>query len=552
MYVRTISRKNKDGSVVEYVQLAHNYRDPKSGYARAELIYSFGRKDQLDISAIKRLVKSLCRFLSPEDALEAEALARENGHRLQFAGSKSLGGVLVLKALWDRLQIEACLDKALVDRKITSPVKTALFAMVANRALAPDSKLAVEEWAREDVFLDRGESIQVQHLYRAMDFLLEHEETIEQEVFWSVANLLNLEVDVIFFDTTSTYFEVQTQDDDGLRQYGYSKDKRRDLPQIVIGLAVTKEGIPIRSWVFAGNTADSKTVDQIQKDLNGWKLGRVVWVMDRGMASEANRVVLQRAGGHWILGEKLRDKKEINQMALGQKGRFRKVKDNLFVKEITIGQGARRRRFVVVYNPEQAKKDEAVRQRLIQRIEQQIEAIGDLSGKGHTQAVCALLSDPHLGKYVKELKSGRLRINRSKVAAEEKLDGKYLLSSSDDTLSPEEIALGYKQLFDVERAFRTLKSTLELRPIYHRKDERIRTHVTLCWLALLLVRIIEIETGQTWDRIRKVLGRLHMGEFLTKNGRILQRSELTPEQSIILKQLKIKTPALIKDVNLTP
>ena len=221
--------------------------------------------------------------------------------------------------------------------------------MVANRALAPDSKLAVEEWAKEDVFLDGGEQIQVQHLYRAMDFLLDNEESIQHEVFWSVANLLNLEVDVIFFDTTSTYFEIDHNDEDNLKQYGYSKDKRGDLPQIVIGLAVTKEGIPIRSWVFPGNTPDGKTVDQIQKDLTGWRLGRVVWVMDRGMSSEANRVMLQRAGGHSILGEKLRSKKEVNRMALSHKGRYQKVRDNLYVKEVTIGCGVGRRRFVVVY-----------------------------------------------------------------------------------------------------------------------------------------------------------------------------------------------------------
>ena len=161
MYVRTISRKNKDGSKVEYVQLAHNYRDPDSGFARAEVIHSFGRKDQLDLAALRRLVKSLCRFLSPEDALEAEALASRNGHQLSFEGSKSLGGVFVLRALWEKLQIDGCIEKALLSRKISTPVETALFAMVANRALAPDSKLAVEEWAREDVALDGAEAIQV-------------------------------------------------------------------------------------------------------------------------------------------------------------------------------------------------------------------------------------------------------------------------------------------------------------------------------------------------------------------------------------------------------
>ena len=550
MYVRTISRKNKDGSAVEYVQLAHNYRDPNSGHSRAQVLYSFGRKDQLDISAIKRLVKSLCRFLSPEDAIQVEALAGENGEELRFIRTRSLGGAYVLKKLWDRLQIGACLEQALAGRKFTAPIGDAFFAMVANRALAPDSKLAVEEWVKNDVFLEPDEPLQVQHFYRAMDFILEHEEAIQKEIFWSVANLFNLEVDIVFFDTTSTYFEIDC--DDGLKRYGHSKDKRKDLPQVVIGLAVTKQGLPIRSWVFPGNTADSTTVEKIQSDLAGWKLGRVVWVMDRGMTSESNRVVLQRAGGHYILGEKIRDRKELNQAALSQAGRFKEVRDNLFVKEVTIGQGAGRRRFVVAYNPEQAKKDKTARERILERVEQEIEAIGDLKGQRRARAVCELTTHQSMKKYVKEQKDGRLRIDRSKVVAEERLDGKYLLSTSDDSLTAEEVALGYKQLLEVERAFRTLKTTLELRPVYHRKDERIRSHVTLCWLALLLVRLIEIETGQTWDRIRRVLNRIHMGEFFHKNGRVLQRSELTTDQFNLLKKLQIKPPPLIQNIDLTP
>ena len=552
MYVRTISRTNKDGSKVEYVQLAHNYRHPEKGHAQAQVIYSFGRKDELDVDALRRLVRSLCRFLSPQEALEAQADADPNGEALRFVQSKAMGGVYALRQLWDRLRIGDRIKKALKDRRFTSPVENALFAMVANRALAPDSKRAVEEWVRQDVFIEDADAIELQHLYRAMDFLLEHEEALQKEVFWSLAGLLNLEVDMVFFDTTSTYFEMDEEDADGLRRYGHSKDKRKDLPQVVIGLAVTKQGLPIRSWVLPGNTADVTTVDRIQKDLGGWKLGRVVWVMDRGMTSEDNRIMLQRAGGHYILGEKLRDGKAVNQAALSSPGRFRQVRDNLHIKEVTIGNGAGRRRFVVAYNPEQAQRDQANRERLVQRIEQQIEVVNELKNERRAKAVCDLTSDRFLGRYVKELKTGQLRIDRSKVAAEEKLDGKYLLSSSDDTLTSEEIALGYKQLLEVERAFRTLKTTLELRPVYHRKDERIRSHVTLCWLALLLVRLAEVETGLSWDRIRRSLDRIHMGEFLHKNARILQRSELTQEQSNILKKLQIKPPSLVNNVDLNP
>ncbi len=157
-----------------------------------------------------------------------------------------------------------------------------------------------------------------------------------------------------------------------------------------------------------------------------------------------------------------------------------------------------------------------------------------------------------MGRYLKELKSGQLKVDKAKIKQAEKLDGKYLLSTSDMSLSAEDIALGYKQLMEVERAFRTLKSTLSLRPVYHTKDDRIRSHVMLCWLALLLVRIAELETGMTWPKIRAELERFHLGKFLHKDYRILQYTELTHIQRNILKKLKIPLPQKIKSINSTP
>lgn len=549
MYVRTISRKNKDGSVVEYVQLAHNVRHPEKGYSQAEVVYSFGRRDQLDVAAIKRLVKSLCRFVSPEDAaqLQAEANGRDD---LRFVSSKPAGGAHLLKALWERVNIGHCLRSGLSDRAFSAPVEHALFAMVANRALAPSSKLSAEGWANNDVYLGSDEPIQIQHLYRAMDFLLEHYDEIQKEVFWSTANLLNLTVDLIFFDTTNTYFETDDPGASDLKAYGKSKHKRDDLPQVTIGLAVTRGGIPVRCWVLPGNQHDAKTVDEVQRDLNAWKLGRVVWVMDRGMTSDENRKILQRAGGQYILGEKLSGV-NLNMMALSQAGRFKVVNENLHIKEVTVGSGTGSRRFVIAYNPEQAQYDRKTRENTLERIRTELAAIGKLPAYRQHKAKCRILTHRSMGRYVKELKSGLIKIDQAKVKEGKKLDGKYLLSTSDESLSAEDIALGYKQLMEVERAFRTLKGTLSLRPIYHTKEDRIRSHVLLCWLALLLVRIAEVETGVSWARIRTEMQRFHLGEFLAKDGRILQYTELTKVQRNILNKLQIKPPKRFKKVDLS-
>jgi hypothetical protein len=543
MYVRTIKRKNTDGTVVEYVQLAHNIWDKEKGYAKAEVIHSFGRSDQLDKDALKRLIKSMSRFLDPEDSARIE----QGEDSLKIISSRAAGGAYLLKSLWKRLGLDACITKIIASRAHTAPVADALFAMVANRALAPSSKLAIEQWAAEEVYLGDHRPLQVQHFYRAMDVLLEHEEAVQKEVFWSTASLLNLTVDLIFFDTTNTYFETDDPGASELKAYGKSKHKRDDLPQVTIGLAVTREGIPVRCWVLPGNQHDSQCVEQVQRDLNSWNLGRVVWVMDRGMTSDANRRILQKAGGQYILGEKLSGS-TLSKEALSRGGRFRKINDNLHIKEVHVGEGTGRRRYVIAYNPKQADLDRANRERLLERLSTELD---ELNNSDSSKKQCRVKLHPTMGRYVKELKNGKLRIDRSKVRQDEKLDGKYLLSTSDLHLSAEDIALGYKQLLEVERAFRTLKSTLNLRPVYHSRDDRIRSHVLLCWLALLLVRIAELETGRTWRTIRRLMQQQNLVDLSSRNGRILQHTELTNDQRNILKKLKITPPKRILQAQVT-
>jgi len=535
MYIRTIARKNKDGSEVRYVQLAHNYRDKEAGQSRANVLYNFGREEHLDTEALKRLINSINRYLGPE-----EALASQENELLKFVSSKPMGGAFFLDGLWQRLGIRDTIAALLKNRNYHNPVERALFAMVANRALNPKSKLAVENWVTEEAHIPDLTEIEIQHLYRAMDFLLEANEQIQKDVFFGVANVFNLEVDLIYFDTTSTYFETETVDD--FRKHGYSKDRRPDLPQTVIGLAVTREGIPVRCWSWPGNTADQSIIEEVKKDLTGWNLGRVITVCDRGFVSEDNLRVLQQAGGHYIIGEKMRSGKKDPQLALSTAGRYQTVKENLEVKEIIVGNGEARKRYVLVRNPKQLLKDQQSRQELLKKLEEEIKAAGADKPGQHNKATCKLIAHPSYGRYLRRLKNGAVKIDKAKVKEEEKLDGKYLILTSDDTISAEDVALGYKQLIDVETAFRTLKSTLELRPVYHRLEDRIRAHVLLCWLALLLVRVTEYETGESWLKVRQELEKMHLGHFEHKKGFVCQRTELTNRQTNYFKTLKIKEP----------
>ena len=550
MYIRQISQKRKDGSRTRYLQLAEKYRDPETGRPKDKILYHFGREDEIDKGQLRRLAKSLTRFLDPSDRLEFEAeQAGVSAHNLVLEKCLAIGGCHVLDTLWKRIGIHETLRKLLQDRAFEVDVERHIFSMVANRALDPRSKLAVERWVGRKVAIDGLEEVAVHNLYRAMDFLIENRAEIERSVFFAVATLLNLEVDLLFFDTTSTYFELEDEDEgeDDLRRYGHSKDKRPDRPQIVIGLAVTRDGIPVRCWVLPGNTADASVVEGIQKDMAGWRLNRVVWVLDRGMTGEKQRIALQRGGGHVIFGEKIRGTTKANAEALARPGRFQVVRDNLEVKEVFVEEGSERRRFVVVRNPKEAERDKRRREETIARLEQEIEQLNRRrrNGCSHSKAVCELKTHRVKGRYVRELKTGELRIDRAKVTEEEKYDGKYLLSSTDSSLTVEDIALGYRQLWQVERAFRTLKTTLELRPLYHRREERVRAHVLLSWLALLLVRVTEQKAGASWDVFRDDLQDISRATLRNDDGVVHLRSELTSTQKATLSALGVQPPPAI-------
>ncbi|WP_010532500.1 IS1634 family transposase [Lentibacillus jeotgali] len=550
MYLRRVSRKNKDGSRVAYLQLAHNEWDSKAKYAKAKVIYSFGREDQVDRAALERLANSVIRFLSPEEALQFREGIGETAEFL-FEASKRLGGSWALNQIWRKLGLDEMIQTLLKDRNHQVDIERQIFAMVANRALAPTSKLGMEDWVRDDVVIPGLDQVFSHQLYRAMDVLLDVKDSLEEQVYYATADLMNLEVDLIYFDTTSSYFEVEPSeapDDEGLRKLGYSKDKRPDLLQVVIGMAVTREGIPIKCWVWPGNTMDMTVVEEIKDDLAGWKLGRVISVADRGFSSEDNLRYLQRTGGHYIVGEKMRSGKPETEDALARKGRYHTIRDNLKAKEVIVGDGEARKRFVLVYNPKEAEKERKQRETIIEQLEQELEGLNQLPDKQHTKAVCRIRAHKVFSPYLRQLKDGRLKLNKQAIRDAERYDGKYLIRTSDDTLSVEDIALGYKQLIEVEQGFRKLKSTLSLRPMYHRLDERIQTHILLNWLALLLIRIAEVDTGTTWLRLRQALDKIHLGKFSSKNGELYQRTELTYEQRLIHGRLGIEAPPKIYDL----
>jgi DDE family transposase len=565
LYVRTTARRTKDGGVVRYLALAHNERNER-GVPVAKVIHNFGREDLIDREALVRLVRSIQRFLGGEDGLRAAA-----PHGFQFLAAPESGGPHVVGSLWEQLGIGRAITRSAAGGRGRSGVERALFTMVCQRCLEPASKLEATRWVGRDVVIDGVGGVSDDQLYRAMDFLLACAERVQESVFFSVAHLLNLEVDVIFFDTTSTYFETEpgdeldddeedegdgdgeraTAEQDGpMRRLGHSKDHRPDLPQVVIGLAVTREGVPVRCWVWPGNTNDQTVVRQVKADLVGWRLGRAIYVVDSGFSGQDNLRALRSAGGHYIAGMKLRSGMAQTEAALSRQGRYRTVRDNLRVKEVRVGDGDAAERFIVCHNPAEAERDQVRREQRIERIEAELARLKTQRERAKTKAErdahqrgeCALRDHKTLSRYLRQTKTGRLLIDRDKIRAEERLDGKYLLTTSDPALSAEDIAVGYKQLLEAERSFRDLKGVLRLRPVFHSKSDRIRAHVLICFLALVIVRVAETRTGQTWRTIRAELGQIRQGHFRSHDGEFTQTTELTARQRELHHQLEVARP----------
>ena len=559
MYLRTTRRKNKDGSIVEYYQLAHNDRHPDTRKPVARIIHSFGRADELDRDQLVRLCNSIARVcglkvIDPlndsEDTQHKGPLALSND--LKLIRTFSFGCVLAIEALWERLGIGKELRDICKAKKINVPYERALLAMVANRLCEPESKLGVWDRWLSKVYLPSCDSLKLEQMYEAMDLLYDHRQPIEKNIFFHTADLFNLQVDLIFYDTTTASFSIDYEDEDcdqpgaGLRKFGKSKENTWS-PQVVVALAVTREGLPVRCWVFPGNTADATTVEKVRSDLRGWSLGRALFVADAGINSEDNRQELGRACGKYLLACRMANVSEIKRDVLSKRGRYTLIKDNLQAKEVIIGDGEMRKRYILCFNPKEAERQRIHRAKVLEILQKELAR--HPNKKATAQWALELLASQRYKRYLTISKSNTIRIDRGKVREAQKYDGKWVLETNDDTISMEDAASGYKGLMVIERCFRSLKRTqIKMTPMFHWVPRRIETHVRICVLALLIERVAEIACQQPWTRIRRQLQTLQVTEFFSLKHRFFRRNELTAEVSQILQTLDIAAPKSILSI----
>jgi hypothetical protein len=559
MYLRVTERRNRDGCSVAYYALAENVWNTQAKRSEAQVIHNFGRADQLDKAALQRLIASIQRVIDADAVSTLPTSGKASLPDIEIDVVFELGVVLAARAMWEALGIGEAIRTRLMRAQLSAPHEMALFAMTAQRLDDPGSKLScATRWLPDIAWLPEADKLAVDQLYRALDFLAVWSEEIERDVFLRSADLLRLDVDLIFYDTTTAYFEIDAPDEHcelwggklfaPLRQRGHNKEGRDNQPQVVIAMAVTRDGMPVRSWVLPGNTADVATVARIKQDLHAWRLGRCLFVGDAAMYSADNLVELSRGLGRYVLAVPMRRVKDVEGEVLTRPGRYRKVADNLEVKEVWVGDGERRKRYVLCFNPAEAAQQRAHRAQVLVELTAELTLL-DERNEDHPKAACALMASRRYGRYLSTDRHGRPKLDAAKVKAAEKFDGKWVVITNDETLTAADVALAYQGGAIIEACFRRMKQTgLEVRPMFHWAPRRIEAHVKLCVLALQVQRTAEIRTGLPWARIAHLLGTLKAVRYVAERQTIVQRTKIGPELAGLLKTLGTSAPKQVMAV----
>jgi hypothetical protein len=509
----------------KYLQVVENRREGTRTLQR--VIATLGRLDRLEAEGdLDSLAKSLARF--------SEQVRIVEGHRsgvLRAGELARIGPPMATERLWRELGIGRAIECALDGRKFGFSVERAVFLTVLHRLFAQGSDRAAEKWKR-DYRIEGADGIELHQLYRAMAWLGTNKDSVERALFESTRTLFT-SLDLVFFDTTSIYFEGEGGET--LGQYGHSKDHRPDLKQIVVGAVLDGDGRPIACETWPGNRSDAKTLAPVVDALRGrFGIDRVTVVADRGMTSERTISELDEKHLGYILGARMRSVKEIRERVLADRGRFRFVADNLKVKEVTLAG----RRYVVCLNPEEAEKDRADRKAILASLE-------DALKKGPK----ALVANKGYRRYLR-IAPGSVEIDRAKIEEEARYDGIYVLRTN-VPLEAGDVATKYKELWRVERAFRTVKSVLETRPVYHRCDDTIRGHVFCSFLALVVMHELDARLRAKgaileWDDVKRDLDALAEVEVFDGTRKYILRTELTGNAWTVLRALSLAVPPKVR------
>ena len=461
MYIRIKRVKNSAGKLREYLLVVEGKRI--NGKVRQRIIANLGRLDLIKESRLSDLLIDKLKDYTKYTQLMDMA-------KTSCDWSKEYGIILVLRRLWEGMGLDELFKKYLKSYKYKTNLSECILALVISRLLEPGSEHHTGTWLNS-AYEPKWENLQLQHFYRALDFIYHHKQDLEKDLFFKAANLFNQELDLVMFDTTSIKYWGEGQDIDIL-QYGYSKEKRGDLKQLIIGILMTKEGLPVACEVFPGNTSDLKSFLFILEKLKEeYKIGKLIWVADRGMVSTDNISKLNELKQEYILGVKMRQfNQEKKDKFLSLDGMF-PVRDDLYVKEIVIPNEGR---YIICFNPKEAEIERKKREFFRQVLEKKIE-------KSTTKE---WIIKNGYRKYI-DITKGEIELNEKRLRAENQFDGKWVLLTN-SKIDSKQVALCYKDLWQIEASFRDLKDDLETSPIYHFTERRIIAHIFVSFLTLLL------------------------------------------------------------------
>ena len=456
--------------------------------------------------------------------------AAEQAGALVVVSDRSWGPVLVFNRLWEELGLKALLGQ--LGRGVDFDFERMIFAQVLQRFCEPGSDLRGSKWI-DTVHEPAFARLRLEHFYRSLGRLWKHKQRIEVALYERGRDLFNADLDLAFFDTTSTYFEGTSLK--GWAKLGKSKDHRPDHLQLVVGVVMRRDGLPVACEIWPGNTADMTTLVPIVQALKKrFAIRQVVLVCDRGMVSAANLAAIEAAGFQYIVGMKMRNLAEVRDEVLGRAGRYQAVSENLQVKEVWVED----RRYVVCFNPDEAAKDRADRQVTLEKISLKL-AKGGLK---------QLIANRGYKRYLR-IARGSATIDEARVKVDARYDGKYVLRTNTE-LPADELACAYKHLTWIERLWRDLKDVVELRPIFHwQKRDNVKGHIFVCFLSLYLAALLKRKLAQVdltvpWDEIMRDLSALRAVTVDLGGEQYLLRSPLQGSAGKILAALGIKPPPL--------
>lgn len=535
MFVR-LKRSARGDRVHEYLQLVRSYRE--DGRVRQRVVATLGRRDVLAASGeLDGLVRSLARFTTNLRVVEA---VRSRG--LQARSARSWGPALVFERLWSRQGLPDLLHSLAEDRRFQFDVERVAFAMALQRLCQPGSDLQGSAWIHT-VEAEGFADLQLQHFYRTCGFLCDVREDLERKLFFRDRDLFSEELDLVFIDTTSVYVHRDTETP--WRKRGYSRDRRGDLPQFVLCVAVDKKSWPVAWEIFPGNTADKEALVRIVEILRKrFRIRRTIVVADRGMISNDTIEMLtehKTAPFDFILGCRMRRQREVNDEVLGRAGRFHKVAHNLEVKEVWVED----RRYVVCHNPEEAAKDVAAREAIVEKLQRLLAEHGPK----------AVIGNRGYARFLK-IERGSVTIDERAMQWDARLDGKFVLRTNTD-LSAAEVALAYKSLWRVERTFREEKSTLQVRPIYHHRDDTSIGHIVASFLALRLEvdlqgRLDEREVTTSWPDLMRDIAQVQAVVVDLDGTRFLLRTDLVGSAHQAFAAAGVRPPPAVTMIGPSP